>query len=224
MPETKQATSANVAIKPAGDPRLTVYVVEDDLLDRDFLTLFLGRRGYQVQCFPSAETFLSSIGPDAAGCVLADFRLTGMTGTELVAEAQRRGVEMPFVISSAYGDINIVRQAFHNGAIDFLEKPVDVNLLFSLIDKSFVLDAARLDRASRTAQRDSLLEPLTDREKEVAVLACQGISNRDIALQLNISHRTVEAHKSRVIDKLGARTSADLIRMSSLIEAPRRSD
>lgn len=219
MPET--APPAN---KSTTDHRLTVFVVEDELLDRDFLALFLGRRGYQVQCFPNAESFLANAGPETAGCVVVDYRLTGMNGIELVEEAQRRGLVIPFLVCSGYGDIRVVRQAFHSGAIDFLEKPIDITLLFTLVDKAFASESARLDQAARTAQRDSMLEPLTDREKEVAILACQGINNRDIALQLNISHRTVEAHKSRVIDKLGARTSADLIRMGSLIEAPRRED
>jgi RNA polymerase sigma factor (sigma-70 family) len=198
--------------------RLTVFVVEDDPIDRDFIALLLGRRGYPLQCFPSAESFLDAAREDWAGCVVADHRLRGMTGCDLLVEARQRGLGLPFLIVSAYGDVSIVRQVFRCGAADFLEKPIDVNQLFEQIDKALAGEPQRLELADETARRKVALEPLTEREREVAILACQGMGNREIADRLGISHRTVEAHKSRVIAKLGARTSADLVRFADLIQ------
>jgi RNA polymerase sigma factor (sigma-70 family) len=200
------------------DGRLTVFVIEDDPLDRDFMALLLGRRGYPLQCFASAEAFLDAARDNWAGCVLADHRLRGMTGCELILEARQRRIQMPVLIVSAYGDISVVRQVFRCGAVDFLEKPIDANELFAQIDKALASERLRLDTESAAARRETVLEALTEREREVALLACQGIGNRDIAQRLGISHRTVEAHKSRVIAKLGAKTSADLIRLGNLID------
>jgi RNA polymerase sigma factor (sigma-70 family) len=199
--------------------RLTVFVVEDDPIDRDFIALLLGRRGYPLQCFPSAESFLDAARDDWAGCVVADHRLRGMTGCDLLVEARQRGLGLPFLIVSAYGDVSVVRQVFRCGASDFLEKPIDVNQLFEQIDRALAGEPQRLELADETARRRVALEPLTEREREVAILACQGIGNRVIAERLGISHRTVEAHKSRVIAKLGARTSADLVRFADQIQA-----
>lgn len=211
--ETRHTETASAGV-------LTVFVVEDDPLDRDFLAMLLGRRGYQLQCFPSAELFLEQARPDWAGCVVTDHRLRGMTGCELLVESRKRQLSLPFLIISAYGDLAVVRQVFHCGAEDFLEKPIDANELFLQIDKALAAETCRLDAERESSRLDSILEPLTERERDVAVLACQGVANRDIAQRLGISHRTVEAHKARVIVKLGAKTSADLIRLGNRIDPP----
>lgn len=216
---SKTAPTAAGAIQ-GSESLLTVFIVDDDPLDRDRLAILLGRCGYRLRLFSSAEEFLDSGGSGMVGCVVADLRLPRMSGLDLLAEARARGLTVPFLVVSGYGDINSVRQVFHQGAVDFLVKPVETQELLAGIEKCFQIERQRLAAESANARRDGFLDALTERERQVAGLAAHGLSNREVGDQLGISHRTVEVHKARIMNKLGIRTTAELIRIASQFELP----
>jgi RNA polymerase sigma factor (sigma-70 family) len=197
---------------------LTVFIVDDDPLDRDRLAILLGRCGYRLRLFPSAEAFLEAAGPGMVGCMVADLRLPRMSGLELLAAARAKALTLPFLVVSAYGDINSVRQVFHYGAVDFLEKPVATPELLAAIEKCFQLERQRIAADSVNARRGDFLDALSERERQVATLAARGNSNREVGEQLGISHRTVEVHKARIMGKLGIRSTAELIRLASQLD------
>lgn len=213
-------SARDAGTKSAGEPLMTVYVVDDDPLDRDRLAILLGRCGFRLRLFASAEAFLDAIEVGMTGCVVADLRLPLMSGLELLDAARGRGIALPFLVVSAYGDINAVRQVFHQGAIDFIEKPVQTHDLIAGIEKCFALEKQRLEADASNNQRDNLLDALTERERQVALLAAQGNSNRQVGDRLGISHRTVEVHKARIMSKLGIRSTAELIRLASSLDNP----
>lgn len=216
----KTAPTAAGAVQGNESQLMTVFIVDDDPLDRDRLAILLGRCGYRLRLFSSAEEFLEVAGLGMVGCVIADLRLPRMSGLDLLAEARTKALTVPFLVVSGYGDINSVRQVFHHGAVDFLVKPVETQELLAGVEKCFQLERQRLAAESANARRDGFLDALTERERQVAGLAARGLSNREVGDQLGISHRTVEVHKARIMNKLGIRTTAELIRIASQFELP----
>ena len=190
--------------------RLTVYIVDDDASVRDSLALMLGLSGYSTALFADAEAFLAAWQPQWSGCVVADLRLPGRTGIELQAELRARGSSLPFIIITAHGDVPTARTAFQAAAVDFLEKPFDHAQLRSAIESAFSMEGRRLQRAAEAAR----LAVLTAREREVLGHAAQGLHAKEIAARLRISPRTVEVHKTRIMQKLGVRNVAELVRFA----------
>lgn len=189
---------------------LTVYVVDDDAGVRDSLALMLGLAGYRTALFAHAEAFLAAWRAEWAGCVVADLRLPGKSGLELQAELRARGAMLPFIIITAHGDVPSARSAFQADAVDFLEKPFDHAQLRAAIETAFSREDARLARAGDAAR----LAALTAREREVLDLAAKGLHAKEIGSALGISPRTVEVHKTRIMEKLGARNLAELVRFA----------
>ena len=189
---------------------LTVYIVDDDTAVRDSLALMLGLAGYRTALFADAESFLAAWRADWAGCVVADLRLPGRSGLELQSELRARNAGLPVVIMTAHGDVPSARTAFQAEAVDFLEKPFDHAQLRAAIDTAFSREGARLERAGDAAK----LASLTEREREVLDHAARGLHAKEIAAVLGISPRTVEVHKTRIMEKLGARNSAELVRLA----------
>lgn len=140
--------------------------------------------------------------------------MPGMTGLELQTTLRARGVELPVVVLTAHGDVGTTRTAMKSGAFDFLEKPVDDDVLLDVLQNAIRVDADRHRTATLRAATVDRLERLTPREKEVLGLLAAGLQNRDIAEQLNISPRTVEVYKARMMEKLQCRSLADAIRIS----------
>jgi FixJ family two-component response regulator len=190
--------------------RLTVYIVDDDASVRDSLALMLGLSGYSTALFADAEAFLAAWQPQWSGCVVADLRLPGRTGIELQAELRARGSSLPFIIITAHGDVPTARTAFQAAAVDFLEKPFDHAQLRTAIESAFSMEGRRLQRAAEAAR----LAVLTAREREVLEHAAQGLHAKEIAARLRISPRTVEVHKTRIMQKLGVRNVAELVRFA----------
>jgi FixJ family two-component response regulator len=190
--------------------RLTVYIVDDDASVRDSLALMLGLSGYRTALFADAEAFLAAWRREWAGCVVADLRLPGRTGLELQQELRARGSPLPFIIITAHGDVPTARAAFQAAAVDFLEKPFEHAQLRSAIDSAFSIEGRRLERAGDAAK----LAGLTAREREVLEHAAQGLHAKEIAARLEISARTVEVHKTRIMQKLGVRNVAELVRFA----------
>ena len=194
--------------------RLTVYVIDDDAAVRDSIALMLGLEGYRTALFADAEAFLAAWREDWAGCVIADVRLPGCSGVELQEAIRRRGIALPFVIITAHGDVATARAAFRAQAVDFLEKPFDNAHLLAAVATAFALEERRIRRED--AQRNDLekLARLTSREREVLEQAALGLHAKEIAAVLKISSRTVEVHKTRIMEKLGVRNVAELVRFA----------
>jgi FixJ family two-component response regulator len=189
---------------------LTVYIVDDDAAVRDSLSLMLGLVGHATALFTDAEAFLSAWRADWAGCVVADLRLPGKSGLELQAELRKRGSTLPVVIMTAHGDVASARTAFRAHAVDFLEKPFDQAQLRAAIEIAFSREDHRLEPGGD----DARLATLTQREREVLQHAAQGLHAKEIAAALGISPRTVEGHKARIMEKLGVRNVAELVRFA----------
>ena len=193
---------------PAGE--LTVFVVDDDASVRDSLALMLGLSGYKAALFADAESFAAAWQPGWAGCVVADLRLPGMSGIELQAEMLARGSRLPFIIITAHGDVPTARAAFRAEAVDFLEKPFDHGQLRAAIENAFSREQLRLRREAEASR----LSTLTPRERDVLEQAARGLHAKEIAANLGISPRTVEVHKTRIMEKLGVRNVAELVRFA----------
>lgn len=194
--------------------RLTVFVIDDDASVRDSIALLLGLEGYRTSVFADAEAFLAAWREDWAGCVVADVRLPGQSGVELQDALRKRGVALPFVIITAHGDVATARAAFRSQAVDFLEKPFDNAQLCGAIETAFALEERRIQRDDGWRRDAEKLARLTAREREVLEHAARGLHAKEIAAALGISPRTVEVHKTRIMEKLGVRNVAELVRFA----------
>ena len=193
---------------------LVVFVVDDDPDVRDALGLLLRVRGYEAALFSCAEDFLAILTPSMGGCLVVDIRMPGMSGLELQQELVRRGSLLPVVVLTGHGDVDSARSALRAHAVDFLTKPFKEADLLSAIEQGFGIERERLAQTRAIAAGRALVATLTVREREVAALLATGAQNLAIARQLNISPRTVEIHKARCMEKLGARSLADLVRIA----------
>jgi RNA polymerase sigma factor (sigma-70 family) len=192
---------------------LVVYVVDDDASIRDSLALMLGLGGYATRLFADAESFLVAFDPGWTGCVVADLRLPGLSGIELQARVRAIGSSIPFVIITAHGDVPAARAAFRAQAVDFIEKPFDDAQLRGAIDTAFALETERLASTELRRADAAKLARLTPREREVLEHAVDGKHAKEIASALGISPRTVEVHKTRIMEKLEVRNIAELVRL-----------
>lgn len=193
---------------------LTVFIVDDDPSVRDALSLLLGIRDYRVAVFGDAESFLKAYKKDWRGCLLLDIRMPGMDGLALQKHLASLGSELPVIIMTGHGDVTSAREAFRALAIDFLEKPLDHRKLLAGIAEAFSRQQARTIAEMNQDQLRRLLDSLTPRETEVMQRVVAGRHNREIAVELGISPRTVEVHKARMMDKLGVGNVADLVRLN----------
>jgi two-component system, LuxR family, response regulator FixJ len=191
-----------------------VYVVDDDDAVRDSLLGLLQVKGFRAHGFPSADAFLAGIESNCAGCVLLDIRMPGKSGLELQAELVRREIRIPIVIITGHGDVSAARTAFQAGAVDFLEKPLEEMTLLSAISVALDRDRQRRESDAAAAGLTARVARLTAREREVMALVCDGHQNREIAAALGLSIRTVEVHKSHVMEKLQVGSLAELIRLT----------
>lgn len=199
-------------MKPRPTP-VALYVVDDDYAVRDSLQLLLGLRGYPTHTFASGEEFLAAINEDSTGCLILDFRLPGKDGLAVQRELSARSISLPVIILTAHGDVATTRAALQGGAFDFLEKPIDDALLFKTVDAALARNQdirAQLDRQTELRHR---LSRLTTREQQVLDRVVQGRHNREVAVELKISPRTVEVYKARIMEKLQVTRLADLIRL-----------
>jgi RNA polymerase sigma factor (sigma-70 family) len=170
-------------------------------------------KGFRTRTFPGAEAFLAEYRPDWPGCLVLDLRMPGMSGLELQAELARRGAVLPVVIITAHGDVATTRAALKGGAVDFIEKPVDDEALVAAITAALDRDTRERERAQAAAGTAERLARLTGREREVLALVAEGRHNREIAVALGISPRTVEVYKARMMEKLQVRRVPDLVRL-----------
>jgi FixJ family two-component response regulator len=196
---------------------LTLYIDDDAPGVRDSLALMLGLAGYRTQLFADAEALLAAYRDAWAGCVIADLRLPGASGIELQAALRARGSTLPFIIITAHGDVPTARLAFQQQAVDFLEKPFQQEQLLAAIEAAFARESKRREDVAGLEK----LATLTPREREVLQHAARGLHAKEIAGALGISPRTVEVHKARIMEKLGARNVAELVRLALAAESRR---
>ncbi len=190
-----------------------VFIVDDDAWVRDSLTVLLDLKGYRTQSFASAEEFLRDYRPASAGCLLLDVRMAGMSGLELQLALRERQIKLPVIVMTAHGDVPTARAALVAVAVDFLEKPVDPELLLVTVRAALDGDAAQRSVARKVEQERRKLDVLTVRERQIMEMIAEGTHNRDIATKLGISPRTVEGHKARLMDKLQVRSVTELVHL-----------
>ena len=194
--------------------RPIVYIVDDQPAICHALGEMLGVLGYEVETFPSAQDFLAAFDPARPGCLVADVRMPGMDGIELMQELSRRSVRLPVVLISGHADVPMAVMAIKAGAEDFIEKPIDDKQLVAAINRC--LAQAFESLAGRQTQEDLELKfkSMTPREVEVFDLVAQGCTSHAIASRLNISPRTVESYRVQIMDKMQAASVAVLVRQA----------
>jgi FixJ family two-component response regulator len=186
----------------------TVFLIDDDASVRDSLSLLLSLKGIRTLPFAAAEAFLETYRPEWRGCVLTDLQMPEMSGLDLQQALRQRRILLPVVVLTAHGDVRTTRLAMKNGAFDFLEKPVDDEILLDVLKNAIREDSLR-------HEADSIANGARSRhEREVLDLLVEGLSQREIAGRLEISPRTVEVYKGRMMEKLQCRSLAELIRIS----------
>ena len=192
----------------------TVYVVDDDEAVRDSVQWLLEGKGYRVRCFDSAESFLSRYDAREVACLLVDIRMDGMTGLDLQARLIEIRSPLPIVFITGHGDVPMAVDTMKKGAMDFIQKPFKEADLVRLVEQ--MLDHAKDSFADSqlAANRDSLLSKLTMRESQVLERIVAGRLNQQIADDLGISIKTVEAHRANIMEKLSANTVADLLKIA----------
>ena len=192
----------------------TVYVVDDDEGVRDSLQWLLEGKDYRVRCYDSAETFLSRYNPREVACLIVDIRMGGMTGLELQDRLVERKSPLPIVFITGHGDVPMAVNTMKKGAMDFIQKPFEEDALVSLVER--MLDQAKdaFTEHQHSASRDALLAKLTSREAQVLERIVAGRLNKQIADDLGISIKTVEAHRANIMEKLNANTVADLLKIA----------
>ncbi len=192
-----------------------VYVVDDDEAVRDSTRWLLEANGFEVSTFASAEEFLSKLpDPEPIACLLLDVRMPGMSGLELHEELSRRGSTLPVIFVTGHGDVPMAVSRMKKGAYDFLEKPFSDTQLRELVTDCLSRAEALADTRRGDRDASERVERLTVRERQVLELIVAGRLNKQIADDLGISIKTVEAHRANIMDKLGARTMADLMRIA----------
>ena len=199
----------------------TVYVVDDDEAVRDSLQWLLEGKDYRVRCFDSAESFLSRFDPREVACLIVDVRMGGMTGLELQDRLIERKSPLPIVFITGHGDVPMAVNTMKKGALDFIQKPFNEEELLGLVER--MLDRARetFTGQQQAANRDALLSKLTGRESQVLERIVAGRLNKQIADDLGISIKTVEAHRANIMEKLNANTVADLLKTALGQNAPK---
>jgi two-component system, LuxR family, response regulator FixJ len=192
----------------------SIFVVDDQEAVREALGEMLRTFGYQVETYPSADAFLATAEGPRAGCIVADVRMPGMDGIELVRELARRGIPLPVVLISGHADVPMAVAAIKAGAADFIEKPLDDQHLLSAINRCLALVFDTLSREQSLEELRGRLERLTPREAEVMDLVVEGFTSQAIALKLGISQRTVESYRVQIMDKMRAESVAVLVRQA----------
>lgn len=195
-----------------------VFLVDDDAAIRKSLSRALTKRGFEVEAYESASAFLSFYKADQPGCLVLDYGMPEMNGLELQDKLNENGYAIPIIFMTGHGGIAESVQAMKSGAIDFLEKPFRQDVLVDRIKAAFEIDAQSRVESGAVSKARASFEGLTDREREIASLIVSrpsDASSKEIARQLDISPRTVDHHRARILEKMGVRSIAELVDLSS---------
>ena len=192
----------------------TVFVLDDDDAVRDALGALLESCGLPFKTYASGEPFLAELTADTVGCVVLDVRMPGLSGLELQARLNRMNIPLPVIIVTGHGDLPMAVRAMKAGAVDFIEKPFDDEVILESIREALSRGTKMHADAASAKEVQTNLERLTAREREVLEQVALGHPNKIIAYNLGISPRTVEIHRARVTEKLRARSLSHLVRMA----------
>ena len=195
------------------DNSQTVYIVDDDAAIRIAMQALLESVNLKHEIFASADEFLEDEANHRSGCLVLDIRMPGLGGLELQDELISRGSTLPIIFITGHGDVPMAVDAMQKGAVDFIQKPFRDQELLDRIREALSTDLQRREELNKHAEVVSRLERLTNREKEVFDLVVTGKPNKVIAYELDVSQRTVEIHRARVMEKMEAKSLADLVRM-----------
>ena len=190
----------------------TVFIVDDDEAVRESLGFLIGSVGLRVETYGEAESFMSSCQPDHAGCILVDVRMPGMSGLELQKELKSRTACPPVIIITGHGDVEMAVHAMKSGAYDFIEKPFNDEILLDLVQKAVADSVRSVSQRREITTTLQQMDTLTPRELEVLGEVTSGSPNKEIAHVLSISEKTVEAHRAKVMEKMAAKSLADLVK------------
>lgn len=199
--------------RPDGNPE-TVFIVDDDEAVRDSLQWLIETEGYQVKCFEDPEQFIQQLQWPQIGVLLLDIRMPKLSGLEVQKILNDKGIPIPTIFITGHGDVSLAVETMKNGAVDFLEKPFDELKIKSLIHQHMVLAKELVDSCLMDERINKLFAKLTTRELQVLERIVSGRLNKQIADDLNISIKTVEAHRSNIMDKLEVTTVADLLKIA----------
>jgi len=192
----------------------TVFVVDDDQAMRNSLKWLIESVGLTVRTYASADDFIKDYYPGRAGCLLLDVRMPGMSGLELQEQFLEQQIKIPIIIITGHGDVPMAVRAMKAGAVDFIEKPFNDELLLESIRNALIKDVDQRTAQSARADIATRLVHLTPREHEVMEMVTSGRANKDIAKTLGVSSKTVEAHRARVMEKMQASSLAELVKMA----------
>jgi len=192
----------------------TIFIIDDDRDVREALTSLFEAAGYLTDAYPDAETFLAAYERDRPGCLVLDMQMPGMGGLGLQKVLAERKDRRPIIFLTAHGTVPLTVRALKNGALDFLEKPAEGRALLDLVSKALQRDEERRREAAKHDLALRCCSTLTRREREILRLVVAGNSNKDIANQLGISHRTVELHRMRIMHKTGAQNVVELVNIA----------
>jgi FixJ family two-component response regulator len=191
----------------------TVFVVDDDDGVRASIRLLLKSIGFTATPMASAQEFLAAFDPAQPGCLVLDIRMPGMSGMELQQQLNLRGATLPVIFITGHGDVPMAVEAMQHGAFDFLQKPFRDQDLIDRVQKALARDRETRASLQKHDQIRQKLESLTPREREVLDLMTKGQQNKVMAAELGLSQRTVEIHRAHVMEKMGANSVAQLVRM-----------
>lgn len=192
----------------------TVFVIDDDVAVRRFLSGLIGSVDLGVTTFASAQEFLDAYEPGLPGCLVLDIRMPGMSGLELQRELSRRAIALPVIILTGHGDVQIAVRAMKAGAYDFVEKPFNNDLLLGSIQSAVAENRHADGMRNQLNEIVGRQESLTPRERQVFEILVSGETNKGIARRLDISERTVEIHRAKVMEKMRAKSLAELVKMA----------
>lgn len=192
----------------------TVFIVDDDQAVARSLRWLIESVRLKVETFSSAQEFLDDYESSKPGCLVLDVRMPGMSGLDLQERLAAQRIQVPIIFITGHGDVQMAVRAVQSGAFDFVEKPFNDQDLLDRIQKAIVFDARRRSKSTQRVQLGSLFASLTPREREVLDLVVEGMSNKAIANSLGLSAKTVEVHRAKVMEKMHARSVADLVKMA----------
>lgn len=192
---------------------LYVHVIDDNEPNRELFQDLLDTVDLPWRSYDSALSFLDELNPPEIGCLILDVRMPKMSGLQLMERLFEDGIEVPIILATAHGDVPMAIQAMKQGAFDFHEKPINNQALLESVQRALDLRNTQLQGAGRSMEVKAAFEQLTPRERDVYGLVADGAMNKQIAYELDISQRTVEVHRAKVMEKMGARNLADLIKM-----------